>query len=450
MRSVTTDVVLFAGIDRSGGIPRTAFELNNGPDPAAQVRGSPDGRYLTADRPALIEGRLPTGRNEALVTEEVAEAEDVEVGDVLPLSFWGRVPGTDLHPDFVEPDQADEVVFPPLGVEHLTVVGIGVLSDEVLPDDLYPRADHRQPRRGRPLRLPGRRAGRRRHLRAGHRRPDRGSCAVQYGYYSIELADGARGVTPMMDAFLDRATELNAELPQAVRNQGAGYFLIATTTAQERERVERSIQPVVAALWVLAGVAAAVTVAVTGLAVARELRRSDDDLAQWLQLGVTTPERARVVAAPVLAAVGAGLLVAVVAAWLLSPIGPVGSVRSVDPAPARQLSAVVAAGATGLALVAAAGIVLLTVRTARAPGGRSSRRAGRALAAPADPAGRRRAGRRWPRASAPLGRAAWAPAWSWPAAASRPACSWRPSCSGRVWPRSSRPRRRTAGSGTSR
>jgi hypothetical protein len=172
-----------------------------------------------------------------------------------------------------------------------------------------------------------------------------------------------------MDAFLGRADQLNGQLSQALRDQsGVGYFLIPSTTAQERERVERSVQPTVTALWVLAGVAAAVTLVVTGLAVARELRRSEEELAQWWHLGLTTPERVQVMALPLLVAVGLGLVVALGGAWGLSPVGPVGSVRAVDPSPARDLSGWVVAGLAGLTLVAGAGIVLLAYRSAHRTG----------------------------------------------------------------------------------
>ena len=367
VRSSTSDAVFFAGVDREGGRPRSARQLNSSTQ-IAQVRGSADGRYVTMDRPALSEGRMPTGLDEAMVSAELAEDEGVGLGDTLPVSFWGRVVGTDDHPDFAEdPDQ----MFPPVGFETLTVVGIGALSDEVLPDELYPRQriilSPQMAARYDCLRdLPAMDATFEEAVDALI--PE--GCATSYRYYALELDGGAGQVEATMDAFLRRAGELNAELPPALteNEDGASYFLIATTTAQESERIERSIQPTVAALGVLGGVAGAVTVVVAGLAVARELRRSDDDLAQWRQLGLTTTERAGVVAVPLLVAVGAGLLVAVAAAWLLSPVGPVGSVRSIDPHPARELSPWVGAGLAGLALVAVAGTLLLAYGTARRAG----------------------------------------------------------------------------------
>lgn len=369
VRSVTSDALFFAGIDHEGDA-RSARQLDASTE-TSQVRGSADGRYLTMDRLALRQGRMPTGLNEAVVSAELAEDEGVGLGDTVPVSFWGRVEGTDVHPDFAE--DRDQM-FPPIGVETLTVVGIGALSDEVLPDELYPRQR---------IILSPRMAARYDCV------PDMPpvdatseevldvlvpeGCATSYRYYALELDGGAAQVKETMDAFLRRVTELNAELPPSLADGGGSYFLIVTTTAQESERIERSIQPTVAALGVLGGVAGVVTVAVAGLAMARELRRSEDDLAQWRQLGLTTTERGGVVAVPLLIAVGAGLLVAVAAAWALSPIGPVGSVRSVEPHPARELSAWVGAGLAGLVVVAVAGTVLLAYGAVR--------RAGRPVAA---------------------------------------------------------------------
>ena len=131
--SVTSEGFFLAAFDDDGH-PRTVREGKadvEGP----QVRGSADGRYRTMDRPALVAGRLPTGHDEALVSKELADEKGIELGDVYPVSFWGRHEGSTDHPDFADPD----TVMSPVGVERLTIVGIGTLPDEVLPEELYPR-----------------------------------------------------------------------------------------------------------------------------------------------------------------------------------------------------------------------------------------------------------------------------------------------------------------------
>ncbi len=83
---------------------------------------------------------------------------------------------------------------------------------------------------------------------------------------------------------------------------------------------------------------------------------------------MTTAERAGLVATPMLAAVGIGVTISLVLAWLLSPIAPAGEVRSVDPSPRRELTVPVVLAGLGLAVVLAAAVVLLAWRTARISG----------------------------------------------------------------------------------
>ena len=61
--SVHTDALFSVTADE--GEPRSnALVSDDGTGILAEIRGSVDGRYADGDRPALVEGRLPTGRNE--------------------------------------------------------------------------------------------------------------------------------------------------------------------------------------------------------------------------------------------------------------------------------------------------------------------------------------------------------------------------------------------------
>ncbi len=356
VRAVTSEALFLVTPD--DGRPRTVAELDDEPDDDSslvQVRGSYDGRYTTMDRPVIREGRMPTGPDEAVVNVELARAQDIEIGDVVPLSFWNSS-------DEVLAE-ADDVVSP-AGVERVTVVGIATLPDEVLPDDLYPRQraivspdlaerydclpdlppEDVTQRDVVPTLLPA-------------------GCARSYRYYALSMEDGARDVGPALDAFVEQATRLNLRLPAAVSDM-AGYYLIATPIAAEKARVERSLQPTVTALAVLALAAGMVTLVVLGLAVARELRRTGEDQRQWWRLGMTDGERTIVTLVPLLLALAAGLVVAVALAWALSPVAPVGSVRPIEPSPARSLSGRVLLWAFGLAVLAVVGVAALAVRAA--------------------------------------------------------------------------------------
>ncbi|MGH9116509.1 MAG: ABC transporter permease [Acidimicrobiales bacterium] len=357
VEQVTSDALLQASLDE--GAPRTLADARTSADPYVQVRGSVDGRYTATDRPALIAGRSFSGSEEAIVSAELADAMDVAVGDVVPVAFW------QASVEFADPN----VVHSPVGVERLTVVGIATFPDEVLPDELYPRlklivSPDVVERYDCLPESPPRDVSFDEALAA--LLPE--GCAVSYRYYSLGMAQGDAGVAPALEVFLGRAEELNAELPVFDDEGSPSYFLIATTTAQERQRVERSNQPTVAALLVLGLAAAAVTLVVLGLAVVRELRRRQSDQRQWWQLGLARGDRMWALAIPLLGAVGLGLATAVPLSWLLSPVGPAGLVRSVEPDPARSWSSWVGFGAVAMAAVCGIGVVALVYQQSRRVG----------------------------------------------------------------------------------
>jgi hypothetical protein len=280
------------------------------------------------------------------------------VGDVVPVAFW----------DEVSEAGDPNVVNAPVGIEHLTVVGIATFPDEVLPDGLFTRyklivSPEVAGPYGCMVEAPARDATFDEMLAQVF--PE--GCSLQYRYYSLAIAGGDGGVRPALEAFLGEADQLNAGLP-VFEESSPTYFLIATTTAQERQRVERSNQPTVAALVVLGLAAAAVTAVVLVLAVARELRRRESDQQQWRELGLTVRDRVWVLAAPLLAAALTGLLIAVPLSWLFSPVSPVGLVRSVEPDPGRHWSAWAGLGLLGLAAVCGLGVVALVYRHSRGIG----------------------------------------------------------------------------------
>ncbi len=333
---------------------------------AVQVLGSPDGRYVDMDRPALAAGRLPTGRNEALVNVEYAGEKNIHVGDVLKLAFLSR---------FEQLLNQGATAGKPFAVEHLKVVGIGTLADEVLPDGVYFR--YRV--------LVSRNVAARYDCLPDAPGPDATlqeavtivapkGCGTSYKFYELKIRGGDRGVSAALAAFSKASDALNAKLPKALRERDFGYSLVTKTTARdERDRVERSIEPITAALFVLAAAAAAIAIATLGLLLTREGSRSRDDQATWWTLGLTTRQRAAAIVIPQLVAVLAGLVVALLAAWLISPIAPLGTVRSVDPSPAFEVSRAAWFAALALGVAFTVLIVVLAFRSARHVGARSSR-----------------------------------------------------------------------------
>lgn len=363
VQRVTHSAVFSAAI--YDGPPPTKAQLDSD-STSALVLGSDDGRYASMDRPAIIEGRMPTGQHEVLLNVEEAEHEHFRVGQVVPLSFWSRR---------VELADPPNTVEKPFAVEHATVVGIATLSDEVLPDGVYPRA--------RVIVSPDI-AARFDCLPAGPSPNETfeqafaklapGDCAVSYDYYSLSILGGDRGVTAALDAFAQRSDALTARLPKALRDQHIGYTLVAKVrTHDEQLRVQRSVAPISAALFVLAAGAGAITITIMGLIIARELGRARADQLAWWRLGLTTGERWRIVVTPLVVAAGGGLLAAVPIAWLLSPEAPIGTVRSIDPSPARELSRWVWIALLALSLAFAILIGFLALRSSRRLASRPTR-----------------------------------------------------------------------------
>lgn len=359
VQEIAHDAMFLAGID--DGHPRTLAEFLAEPQHTL-VRGSPDGRGTVLDRPVYAEGRPIAARDEALVTREVAADRGLQVGDDVRLSFWSSSMEFGVDPD--------EIVRP-IGVETLRVVGIVTLSDEVLADDLFPRGqvivspevtttydclpslppvDVTFEEASRVLLPEG--------------------CATSYPYYSLDLEGGPDAVPATLATLSAEMERLNERVPTALVEFGAVHAVIATTTADEQQRVERSVQPTVAALGVLGLGTAAVTLVVTGLAVARDLRRSAAEIAVWRLSGMTAAARAGVLLAPAALASLVGLAVGVAGAWTVSPLAPVGAVRRVDPSPNRAMSEVVLAITLALAVVTVAVFAALALRAARRAGSR--------------------------------------------------------------------------------
>lgn len=354
VRQVTHDAMFLAGID--DGRPRTRAELEGEPE-VVLVRGSPDGRGIEMDRPAIAEGRAIAAPDEALVSRELADRHDYEPGTRIPVAFWNS--SVEL---VAEPDDIVRAI----AVEELTIVGIATLPNEVLPDDLYPRGQvivsPEVARRYTCLpAIPPRDTSIEDAI--AQLLPD--GCSTSYPYYSFDLEDGPEAVPEVVDELTASFEQLNRRLPTVLTEQGSLHAVIATTTADEQARVERSVQPTATALGVLAVAAAALAVLVGTLTIARELRRAELDVALWRQLGFNRRRRALVLAAPAALAIVVGAAVAVAGAWLLSPLAPVGAVRVVDPSPARQLTAPVLAAVGVLVVALLVALGLLARRGAR-------------------------------------------------------------------------------------
>jgi len=223
-------------------------------------------------------------------------------------------------------------VIAPIAVEQLRIAGFGRLSNEVLPDDLYPRDQ-----------LVVSRDIAERYSCLDDIDPQMSleeavavifpeDCSRQYQYYSLELEDGKSGVPAVGTDFSRVANRLNARLPAALQ-EVTGYFYVSQDRADLDRAVRQTSRPTVVALTVFGVVAAGATLTVVALVLARLLTRDEQARRSLLVIGATRSQRMWCAAIPPLVAVGVGLVGAVLAAVAFSPLGPVGSARDVLPDP---------------------------------------------------------------------------------------------------------------------
>lgn len=359
VKGYASDSLLTATSD--GGDPTKPADVGSD---ATQVLLSTDGRYTEQDRPVVHEGRMVrSGAAEVFVNVEMAEALGLDVGETLRLAFWTNI--YDI-PDVARPSGPVE----PLGRTEATIVGIGVFPDEVLVDGLYPRrralvtpevgaafdCTPAQPSSDDPRPLG--------QLAESLVPRD---CSTSYRYFSLRVDDGDRGVGDVVGALSARFAEENERLPPALRANDIGFEVIPTVTAEERERVQSSLDPAVTALRLFGAGAGASTLVVVLLGAVRIARREEHDARIWRALGATRPVRTAGIAVPLAAAAGAGLAASLVVAWLASGLGPVASARALDPTGRLGLSLdVLVVVLVGSTLVLAGGIAVGAAVASRA------------------------------------------------------------------------------------
>jgi hypothetical protein len=292
-----------------------------------QALASIDGRYLVADRTALVAGRYPapTRADEVLVDRNFAR--DLHAGPGATVRIWVQTDPS-LAPDASPAELARGSV-----LDTLQVTGVGVMTDEVLQDDIA-RAD-------RVVLTPA--------FARVH------PTALSYVRGALQLRRGRRDVPAVQLAVQGIGAKVvpNGDVPIEVE-----------TTAVDR--TQRAIRPLALALGAFGLLAALATLLVIGPELSRALRPPPGEPEVLRALGVT---RAHGVAVAVLGAAVAGagtLLVAVLVAAGLSPLAPIGVVRAVEPHPGPDLDwAVLLGGAAALAVLFVAMTGLDAVRADR-------------------------------------------------------------------------------------
>lgn len=144
---------------------------------------------------------------------------------------------------------------------------------------------------------------------------------------------------------------LNA-LVDRLQNRFPEAEIFISSNREGLARANRGADPIANGLWILAALAFVVGLLLSGQSFARVLTTRADDNALYRVVGATRAQRLRAELASVLVALAIAAGLAVVVAWALSPLTPVGAARAAEPHPGLMLN-------TGFALVAVA-LLLVT------------------------------------------------------------------------------------------
>jgi ABC-type lipoprotein release transport system permease subunit len=265
------------------------------------------------DRPIVLDGRLPSAANEVFLNEAAAERSGLAVGDPVTMMI------ADFTFTVVEP-------------RPLEVVGIGLISDEVIEDETA----------AKPSMM----------FSAAFAREN--LAFAVWGNGQVELADDA-------DA---------EQVAAALAEQG---LFLDESRAEDRARVDRALRPLVVTLVGLSLLAGVTTTVIVSQALLRMVRRNRVDERSLAALGCTRGQLVVVDTLTAATVVGVGLVLAVGVAVLVSPAFPVGQVRRITALGGMQadwLTLTAGAAALGVSLV---GIVSVASWRARRRTGRDRR-----------------------------------------------------------------------------
>ena len=270
------------------GLPDFPKALANG---TVTASGSLVDEYFEEDRVALVAGRManPKKVDEFVADPLAAKALGWHVGQYIHMYFY-----TDAQTE--RPDFGRKPITPTVNVE-MHLVGTIVPNDDVLLDqvDRIPELTIYTPALTKLI---------------VNKTP-------HYNQYALQLDHGLRDLSAV-------EREIIAVLPP-----GTTYdFHINSTVAAE---VNRSLEPESISLIVFGLIAAIAALIIAGGVIARGLQREGEDIKVLRALGATPSMSADASLIGPLAAVVVGAVLAVVVAFVLSPLSPIGPVRAVYP-----------------------------------------------------------------------------------------------------------------------
>jgi hypothetical protein len=305
----TADAVNATMLTRGGGYGRVLFTQ-------VQLVTSRDGMFTSQDRLTVTEGHQAVRPDQVVATTRAAAVLHLHVGSRLRLGVWAQAgPQQDgLPPIYRKLD--------------LTVTGIGVVSNQIVQDDIDTS------RTGFLIGTPA---------------LDREfmPCCTGTSYIGLRLADGSRYDAAVDQDYVSLATSIFG----AGSSQLLQLLQVYNTSAIEAE-AQRAIYPEAIALGVFGLIAGLAALIVGAQSVSRQLRAATDDAGVLRALGAGPAAATADGVLGVLAAVVAGALLAVAVAIALSPFSLFGPVRQAEPGRGIYVDAtVLAAGALALVLV---------------------------------------------------------------------------------------------------
>ena len=165
-----------------------------------------------------------------------------------------------------------------------------------------------------------------------------------FGWVALRLSNGDAGIPALQDQLASYSTELSKQYGFPVR------FLIRRLDVVP-DAAQQAIQPEAFALAALGGLALLAMLVLVGQGLAQLLGRSAADSPVLRGLGMSRGQAALTVSGPGVLTVTAATALALAGAIALSPLAPVGEVRSYDPARGVQVDGLVIGGGSALLLL---------------------------------------------------------------------------------------------------
>lgn len=315
-----------AGGYEAGKVDAQGYLINNGPSsgsPQVSLYSSIDGVYFKMDRLVVVRGRLPnpTRRDEVAVTQDAARALGVHLGSTFRLGVVGDVQST-MNCQRCKP------IFRTV----VRVVGIVTTGGSVVIDDTDRSPTiFATPAFTRPLL----------------------HCCVDPTLSHVQISGGARNLAAVESEI---AKILPPRFPRLMNPSASAASAVA----------QRVIQPDAIALGIFGGIVALVTLLIASQLVGRLIRLDAEDLFVVRALGADSLTTSIDSVIGVVGAVVVGSVLAGVVAYLLSPLAPIGPVRSVYPTRGFALDPSVI-GLGVLVLIAVVGGIALVIGLTQAP-----------------------------------------------------------------------------------